>query len=169
MPYVITRANVLSRSSYRRRRIGRINALFRERQHGNRRHGLLLWPKESAFVGADTPSGSRCATRRPPSPLVASPVTALGASVSLGAVPSPIPFDHLYQCLLSFWRGCRATRRRACALFEVRENAFDDGGVFEGSDDLDVAAAIFTACDVDLKHALETLRPGHGSLTFGRR
>ena len=73
--------------------------------------------------------------------------------------------------------GQAGLRRRAgavglrgdCAGFsvEVLENASDDSGVFDAGDDTHVAAACFAECDIDVEHALEALRPGHGDVALG--
>ena len=63
------------------------------------------------------------------------------------------------------------------------EDLFDDGGVsalascvalpppslesFDAGDDSDGAAAAGAGVDIDLEHAFEPLRPGHGGMAFG--
>jgi len=43
----------------------------------------------------------------------------------------------------------------------------DDVGVFAGGDDLDGALAVGAGLDVDVKYALEALRPRHGRAGLG--
>ena len=49
------------------------------------------------------------------------------------------------------------------------EDLLDHHGSFDASDDLDVARAAIAALDVDVKNALQALRPGHGGRAFRGR
>ena len=53
-------------------------------------------------------------------------------------------------------------------LLQVREDALNDGGVFDARDHLEPPAAAAAALEVDGEHALESLRPVHGDVP-GRR
>ena len=52
------------------------------------------------------------------------------------------------------------------ALVEMDKNALDHGGVFDAGDDLHRTTTHFAGFDVDAEHALEALRPGHGSCSI---
>ena len=43
----------------------------------------------------------------------------------------------------------------------------DDVGIFDAGDDLHGSAAGVASSDIDVEHALEALRPGHGGMAFG--
>jgi len=46
--------------------------------------------------------------------------------------------------------------------FKMRQNPPDDRRVLDAGNDLHRPAAALASLDIDAKHALESLRPGHG-------
>ena len=58
---------------------------------------------------------------------------------------------------------------RFSVVVEVFKGLFDDPRIFDTSDNLDGTAAMLTRIDVDVEHAFEALRPGHGGAAlYGR-
>jgi len=50
---------------------------------------------------------------------------------------------------------------------QVIEDMFNDGGIFDASDDPHGTAAAGAGLDIDLEYAFEPLRPSHRSMAFG--
>jgi len=58
----------------------------------------------------------------------------------------------------------RGPRWGAGGQAQVRENLDDHGGIFNGGDERQGAAALRTVCHVDLKHPFEQLGPAQPGL-----
>ena len=57
---------------------------------------------------------------------------------------------------------------RALAALEMGQDALDHGRVFDAGNDLHLPATGFAGLNIDLEHTLETLRPGHCRVAYGR-